>query len=652
MRETSVKSSLALLAGLVLMLGLTSCGTAKIGDNLAAQNENPASLPDSQKITSTRELKSLPDVSKLSGGMLIFQPPDSLDLDSVDGYVVGYPDTLKVEATNENRFFISNIPVGNWSVFITGKKKSGESVAKIFNALSFLQSNITTVDVISLETAITVTKNFGIFDIDNLAPISNVGIEISGTNLGAKEIQKGQYQIENIPAGKFTLNLKREGFRNGVFFETDSASIQKQMFLSSSTHSNFIIETSEGNNPKEPGEKFLVVSPPDDGNGPYTEMRFAPNGDISEGSWTPIRSSFSWTFNSARDYNFKLQFRKTGQNPALSEIFQKQFRVGTQFIYPSNGGYAVAGVGDNLILAGGFNLVKQNGTQTYFNVPQTTVKIFNSKTYQWQTANLGSARIPVSASNDKFAIFVGNNGAPSDLVDLYDSGTTSWSTYNLNTARNFSEIAVYNDKFIIAGGESVFSNVAEIFNPSSGSWEYLILPEARARIKLEVCGNKIFFAGGYYPSTLFSNRIDIFDVAQNTWIQMNLNEPKQIGTATKTDSGSLVLVGGYNQSGVVSSAEIINCQNLEKSVIQLPTGLMSASSFSEGDLIHVIGGNTNTNSSSTRYIINTKTLKIDSFELPHMTGTFGKVTKFKNSFIFSNLQLFDSISKEWSIYLY
>jgi hypothetical protein len=205
---------------------------------------------------------------------------------------------------------------------------------------------------------------------------------------------------------------------------------------------------------------------------------------------------------------------------------------------------------DKLVFAGGYS----------YWVPRATVDIYNLSTNIWSMAQLSEERggLTVATVGNKILYAGGttNSGGSSSRVDIYDAAANTRSTAELSMARVGMTTAVAGNKAFFAGwGFRGSTNKVDIYDASINTWSTASLSEARGGLSAIAAGNKVFFAGGYkkYESLGdgpydFSTRVDIYDIATNTWSTAELKEARS-GMAVAAARNKIFFAGGYNDNG-------------------------------------------------------------------------------------------------------
>jgi len=644
-----------ILSAIFAVASSWSCTDGKIKAEVEANIQVPP--PPTQPAGSGgKVLKSIPDLSKLSGGVILLKPGPNMETQSLLGYVVGYPNTLLLEPTTEDRFFVANVPAGAQKLYVRGKTTSGNSVSKIFNDVQVLQSSITNVDVSSLETSISTPKKIVVVDIESQTPVSGIKCEIIGTDLACTEVSQGTIQFDELPAGYTDIVIAKEGYRQSVLMKVPREELPSLVSISPVVGSNGIIQVAGGTIAKAPGNRQIFVAPPDDSNGVYDEMRVAIDDEPGNMPWLPYRSSFSHQFRIAKNGIIKAQFRGSKTKDQVSQIVSLDYIVGSvpTALY-SRTRYAIAALDELLFFAGGYRVQPPQGSVNVVSVFNQSEGTWTGSTLTEPVAVSGAA----SSTNRRYLVVAGGRmfgsgfNYQSAMVNVFDRAAGIWSSKDMSIARSIPEIVPIDDYFLIVGGESNFSNVAEKIYPSSLESEFLALPQARARLKAAFCGGKLFVVGGMTSSSEYSNRVDVYSSVTSTWQQISLSEA-YVPAFAHSVSERLIIGGGYNQSGIVKTLDVVNCNNLEKTSIAMPTQIIQDSVFNDGNMVSFFGVSpAYPGISGIHYQLNVDTLELTSTLLPATgIGVSGKSTRFKDSIIFEGPRVYDLRSKVWSPNLY
>ena len=256
-------------------------------------------------------------------------------------------------------------------------------------------------------------------------------------------------------------------------------------------------------------------------------------------------------------------------------------------------GITAVGVGNKILFAGGM---------TSTGIGNSRVDIYDVSSNTWTTAELSIGRGYISStSNGGKAFFAGGSISDdiprSSRVDIYESATNTWSRTELSEARtDIGGVAVGN-KILFAGGyisgaywdgDLVYSNRVDIYNVSNNTWSFASLNQARGSITATALYNKVFFAGGFTNDGV-SNKIDIYDDNLQTWSTAGLSLARYgFGAATL---GNKILFGmGFGLSGGENRMDIYDAISNSWTVADLNVPLNSSTVISAGNQVYVAGG--------------------------------------------------------------
>ena len=232
--------------------------------------------------------------------------------------------------------------------------------------------------------------------------------------------------------------------------------------------------------------------------------------------------------------------------------------VGTLSVFRAFMGVAAA---ENKIFFAGGSTGEQDPLILY-----SRVDIYDISTQTWSSAELSEARTGIGA------VVVGNKilfagGAKnfdynsgwtnfSTRVDIYDVVTDTWTITELPEPQVF--LWSYGTA-VAAGNKAYFtcqylgSSSVHIYDPAANSWSITQLPERRLYLAAASVENRILYAGGidadiYINADSYSNRVDKYDVPNNTWYLDSLSEARQSIKAV-TLNNKVFFAGGQTLAG-------------------------------------------------------------------------------------------------------
>lgn len=207
-------------------------------------------------------------------------------------------------------------------------------------------------------------------------------------------------------------------------------------------------------------------------------------------------------------------------------------------------------------------------------------------------------------------LLVGGTDGQNVLSDaeVYDPVSDKMnSVAHLNTARDLhTATLLINGRVLVAGGFATTAtstgstNSAELFYPETGTW-LTVAPMARRRdnhtATVTPDGNVVVIGG--YQTGAPGGYVGVgeeFNPLTNTWSDLadTLNRPRALHTATYMRDGRIVVIGGVDQNGPLSSVEIWDGATwTEDATDPMPEALHShgAVQLANGDIL--VAGGTN-----------------------------------------------------------
>ncbi|MEO7324501.1 MAG: kelch repeat-containing protein [Dokdonella sp.] len=207
--------------------------------------------------------------------------------------------------------------------------------------------------------------------------------------------------------------------------------------------------------------------------------------------------------------------------------------------------------------------------QTFSCTYLASAELYDPATNAWTAAgtlaNLRGGHSAALLPSGKVLVAGGhNNNGILSSAELYDPANNTWSgAASLNTARvNHTATLLDSGIVYVAGGSGGAGNLAsaELYNPTSDSWSAAAnLTTSRSdHTATLLTSGKVLLAGGDATgssASLLANP-DVYDPASNTIaVQSSLIEPRYGHTATRLNSGDVLVTGGFGSGGELASAE-------------------------------------------------------------------------------------------------
>jgi len=211
----------------------------------------------------------------------------------------------------------------------------------------------------------------------------------------------------------------------------------------------------------------------------------------------------------------------------------------------------------------------------------SSVELYGSTTGTWvDTGSMGTARVGHTATllqNGKVLVAGGEQYAISifSSVELYDSTTGTWiNTGSMGTARvGHTATLLQNGKVLVAGGKDYgicsyggcfphYSSSAELYDPATGTWDNtgsftVLLGHGTGFTATLLSNGKVLVAGGHNILGALSSA-ELYDPTTGTWTSAgSMATARWYHTATLLPNGKILVAGGIdNTDGITSSAEL------------------------------------------------------------------------------------------------
>lgn len=199
---------------------------------------------------------------------------------------------------------------------------------------------------------------------------------------------------------------------------------------------------------------------------------------------------------------------------------------------------AIATIGDNLFLIGGYEYIgipspgQVNAGQKTYGV-SSKINIYNSVTHTWSSQLLSTPRLgmQVAVIGTKLLVPGGWSGGRGDtfLSDIEIIDTASWTktTKTLSVGRIGAASAVVGTKAYFIGGihsydssgntSNIVDGTIDIYDSNSDSISTITMPRKRAYAATVVVGTKIYIGAGSNQDDSIQGIVDILDTTDNTW---------------------------------------------------------------------------------------------------------------------------------------
>jgi hypothetical protein len=155
-----------------------------------------------------------------------------------------------------------------------------------------------------------------------------------------------------------------------------------------------------------------------------------------------------------------------------------------------------------------------------------------------------------------------NNWNLFSTVDIYDVITNSWSTAQLSERRMDLAACLVENRILFGGGlggpgdqpPTHVSTKVDVYDLANNTWTTSSLSQSRALLSGVTGGSKIYFAGGNTMHTIYTgscnptSRVDIYDKGLNSRSTLELNTLRS-NMAAISVSGKIYWAGG----------EVVNC---------------------------------------------------------------------------------------------
>ncbi len=199
-----------------------------------------------------------------------------------------------------------------------------------------------------------------------------------------------------------------------------------------------------------------------------------------------------------------------------------------------------------------------------FDIYYDIVEIYNPATDSWRTGeamDVGRYRPTVGVINGRIFVAGGMSagGTDVDAFEIWDPTYNQWlTTDDMPVARGQAAYGVWGDTLYVAGGfrwlsatekETLdrFDTYSDGIGWRTGLADMLL---ARGETASGMINGKLYVVGGITEteeSMVFHDRLDIYDVATDTWTTGAPSDTLRAEAAAGVINGKLYVVGGYNR---------------------------------------------------------------------------------------------------------
>lgn len=286
------------------------------------------------------------------------------------------------------------------------------------------------------------------------------------------------------------------------------------------------------------------------------------------------------------------------QQPNLEPTVQQcpTLRVSSKSPMPTGryGAYAAA-IGGIAYVIGGYN------DQTFLNVNEVYVPSSDSWTEKAPMPSKLQTWVPSGAVVGEKLYVIGGNaeGKCTNLNQIYDSVSNTWSTGRpMPTPRCHLAVVAHGDLIYAIGGTNtrgnIFYGTVEVYDPALDKWSRAAsMPYGLHDIATVSLNDQIYVVGGRNPTLSQDelNVVEAFNPQSGSWIRKAPMNAGRRGMSVAVMNGFLVVIHGYSNEQLQSSAEIYDPA---RNVWIWRTTTATARSYSSAlvidDVLYVFGG--------------------------------------------------------------
>nr|MBP9708828.1 hypothetical protein [Oligoflexales bacterium] len=434
-----------------------------------------------------------------STGQLLIQLPQDIKMCAASGYIVGFKELLKGVPLTNGSFFIDNVPMGNYDIIITAESLTmnldDQNRGQRLKQVKFLNSILNDYGLIELPE---MGQLSGVVKQLNSSDHTGIDVYIPGTEYIAKTSLDGAYSFSAVPVGEHNIYFEKDGYHRGqieaIKVTSNTTTILPDTLLVVSTGADGFLMINAGSSTAQSKIVNLTIGATIDA----VLMKISEEISFAGSSWQAMRSSTSYTFESAGEKTLYIKFANSNgleSSPFSSHIIIDDSKPNFEVLQAEYLGRSLV----NLTIT--MNQTKLATVRRMRIGPAATLE-----SSEWVDFN-STVSVPFAST------------LRIELEDIYNRRSAVNKTIvkqaRLSSAKRNMGSATAGGKIFFAGGYSAsgLSDVVEIFDTATKLWSTASLSVARLRVATTVVGNQVLFAGGWEDTSGPSNAVDIFDVA-------------------------------------------------------------------------------------------------------------------------------------------
>ena len=173
----------------------------------------------------------------------------------------------------------------------------------------------------------------------------------------------------------------------------------------------------------------------------------------------------------------------------------------------------------------------------------------------------------VAIGNNRIALVGGSiKGEYVDSIDVYNLETKTWSTFCMKEKHGRCAAVAIDEKLFILGGWNGSQCLSSCKTYDTRNQElhfFTQMSAAKAGHAAVVYDNTnvVVLGGRNGADQIFFKTVEMFDTINKNWIRLPLMHTPRNNFAVGVTGSYIVAAGGYNNSGLLNSVEIMNMKN-------------------------------------------------------------------------------------------